>query len=136
LNSDEIQARLAGFPNQSAKLSGIFFLDFGEMAMMHPSAVSWWREAAHAALDAENTCVSLVAAVAHEDAQVGDTSPLMAFAAEVASSASIALVLRPLDSGYSKEVSGHADAVKLLGFSVDGSTCLYKMTESGILALS
>lgn len=103
---------------------------------MHGGALSWWREASYAALDSSNSQLVLAVAVAHEDAQDDNTDSDMAFAAEASSCASDSLVLRPLNSGYSKEVSGHAIAHRQHGFSVDGSSSLYKMTESGIVPLS
>ena len=135
LSSDEIEIALAHFPLGKSKPCALFFLDFGELALIHDAAVSWWREASYAALDAENSNLVLAVAVAHEDAQDNTDDPKMAFAAEVSSCASDSLVLKPLASGYSKEVSGHAIAQRQVGFSVDGSSSLYRMTEAGLALL-
>ena len=137
LSPKGIEESLAEFPHGQTKPCALFFVDFGELALIHEAAISWWREASYAALDCDNASLSLAVAVAHEDAQDADSvEPSMAFAAEVASCASDSLVLKPLASGYSKEVSGHAHAQRQVGFSVDGSSSLYKMTESGLALLS
>ncbi len=120
----------------STKDFGLFFVDFGELALIHDAAIGWWREAAQAALDTDNPNIKVVVALAHEDAQEVENDPEMAFAAEIQSCSSDSLILRPLKSGYSKEISGHAVAERATGFSVNGSSILYKIAESGLVQLT